>query len=168
MSAAPVPPTTPPRPKAGYAVVPLETLRSLDGIDLFRGIIAGDLPGAPIAELMNMWVAEAEVGRVVFAAQPTKQHYNPIGSVHGGFSGTMLDSAMSCAIQSTLKKGMGYTTLEYKVHLVRAISDQIGPVFCEGKIVNVGSRIGTAEGRITDSQGRLYAHGTTTCMIFPI
>jgi len=157
-----------PRPARSYGVVPLETLRSLDGIELFRSMIAGDLPGAPIARIMGMWLDTAEVGRVVFGAQPAPEHYNPIGSVHGGFAGTLLDSCMSCAVQTTLKKGFGYTTLEYKVNLVRAITDRIGPVFAEGKVVSVGSRIGTAEGRITDREGKLYAHGTTTCLIFPI
>jgi uncharacterized protein (TIGR00369 family) len=151
-----------------FGILPLEKLRELDGIELFRGIIAGTIPGAPIAEGMNMWIHEAEIGRVVFAARPQRRHYNPIGSVHGGFTGTMMDSAMSCAIQSTLKKGMGYTTLEYRVHLVRGLSDKIGPVFCEGKIVNVGKQVGTSEGRIYDTAGKLYAHGTTTCLIFPI
>jgi len=151
-----------------FATLPVETLRAMDGIELFRGIMDGSLPGAPIAEVMNMWIFEADVGRVVFAARPQRQHYNPIGSVHGGFAGTMLDSAMSCAVQSTLKKGFGYTTLEYRVHLVRGISDSIGPVFCVGKIVNVGRQIGTAEGHIYDASGKLYAHGTTTCLIFPI
>lgn len=156
-------------PQTGsYAPVPLEELRARAGIDLFHDIMAGKLPGAPIAQLMNMWIDEAEPGRVVFGGRPERQHYNPIGSVHGGFAGTMLDSCMSCAVQSLLPKGMGYTTLEYKVSLVRAITDQIGAVYAEGRTIQVGSRIGTAEGRIVDAAGKLYATGTTTCLIFPI
>lgn len=151
-----------------YGVLPIETLREMPGIDLFRGIMAGELPGAPIAEIMNMWIHEAEPGRVVFAGRPEKQHYNPIGSVHGGYAGTMLDSCMSCAVQSLLPKGMGYTTLEYKVSLVRGISDQTGVVYAEGKAIQVGSRVGTAEGRITDANGKILATGTTTCLVFPI
>ncbi|HLT77069.1 MAG TPA: PaaI family thioesterase [Ferrovibrio sp.] len=151
-----------------YAPIPLEELRARSGIELFRDMMAGKLPGAPIARLMNMWVDEAEPGRVVFGARPERQHYNPIGSVHGGFAGTLLDSCMSCAVQSLLPKGMGYTTLEYKVSLVRAITDQIGAVYAEGKAIQVGSRVGTAEGRIVDANGKLYATGTTTCLIFPI
>ncbi len=151
-----------------YETLTPDILRSMDGIDLIRGIMLGRLPGAPIAEVMNMWIHEADPGRVVFAARPQRRHYNPIGSVHGGFAGTMLDSAMSCAVQSTLKQGFGYTTLEYRVHLVRGISDSLGPLFCLGKIVNVGRQIGTAEGHIYDANGKLYAHGTTTCLIFPI
>jgi uncharacterized protein (TIGR00369 family) len=169
-AAAPAPLAFDARPPAGgdYAPVPVEQLREMPGIDLFRGIMAGSLPGAPIAQLMNMWIHEAEPGRVVFGGRPEKQHYNPIGSVHGGYAGTMLDSCMSCAVQSMLPKGSGYTTLEYKVSLVRAITDQIGAVYAEGKVIQVGSRVGTAEGRIVDAKGKVYATGTTTCLIFPI
>ncbi len=156
-------------PRLGnYAPVPLEELRARAGIDLFRDMMAGKLPGAPIAQLMNMWLDEVEPGRVVFGGRPERQHYNPIGSVHGGYAGTLLDSCMSCAVQSLLPKGMGYTTLEYKVSLVRGLTDQVGAVYAEGKAIQVGSRIGTAEGRITDAAGKLYATGTTTCLIFPI
>lgn len=151
-----------------YGVLPVEKLREMAGIELFRGIMAGELPGAPIAQIMNMWIHEAEPGRVVFAGKPERQHYNPIGSVHGGYAGTMLDSCMSCAVQSLLPKGMGYTTLEYKVSLVRGITDQIGIVYAEGKAIQVGNRVGTAEGRITDAQGKILATGTTTCLVFPI
>lgn len=176
MSAAPndtSPPTTFPLegrpPENGtYGVLPVERLRELAGIDLFRGIISGELPGAPIAKVMNMWIQEAEPGRVVFGGRPEQQHYNPIGSVHGGFAGTMLDSAMSCAVQSMLPRGQGYTTLEYKVSLLRPITDRIGAVYAEGKVIQVGGRVGTAEGRIVDAAGKLYATGTTTCLIFPI
>ena len=151
-----------------YGVLPVEKLRDMPGLELFRGMMAGELPGAPIAQIMNMWIHEAEPGRVVFAGRPEKQHYNPIGSVHGGYAGTMLDSCMSCAVQSLLPKGMGYTTLEYKVSLVRGITDQTGVVYAEGKAIQVGSRVGTAEGRITDAQGKILATGTTTCLVFPI
>lgn len=151
-----------------YGVLPIETLREMAGIELFKGMIAGELPGAPIAEVMNMWIHEAEPGRVVFAGRPERQHYNPIGSVHGGYAGTMLDSCMSCAVQSLLPKGMGYTTLEYKVSLVRGITDQTGVVYAEGKAIQVGNRVGTAEGRITDANGKILATGTTTCLVFPI
>jgi uncharacterized protein (TIGR00369 family) len=175
MSAAPLPTAAPARsadlhpPQAGrYAPIPLETLRELAGIDLFRKLISGELPGAPIAELMNMWIHEAEPGRIVFAGRPDLQHYNPIGSVHGGYAGTMLDSCMSCAVQSMLPKGTGYTTLEYKVSLVRAISHKTGTVYAEGTVIQVGSRVGTAEGRIVDAAGKVLATGTTTCLIFPI
>ncbi|MCW0233811.1 MAG: PaaI family thioesterase [Ferrovibrio sp.] len=175
MSAAPQPSVAPARsadlqpPTGGrYAPVPLETLRELEGIELFRKLMSGELPGAPIAELMKMWIHEAEPGRIVFAGRPDLTHYNPIGSVHGGYAGTMLDSCMSCAVQSMLPRGMGYTTLEYKVSLVRAITHKTGTVYAEGNAIQVGSRVGTAEGRIVDANGKILATGTTTCLIFPI
>jgi uncharacterized protein (TIGR00369 family) len=156
------------RPVREIGLVSVDQLRELDGLELFRGIIAGRFPAPPITETMGFWLKEAEQGRVVFAGQPERRHYNPIGSVHGGFAATLLDSAMSCAVHTHLKKGNGYTTLEFKVNFVRPIMDTTGAVYCEGKSINVGGRIGTAEGRITDSAGKLYAHGTTTCLIFPI
>lgn len=157
-----------PPAKPHYGVLPPERLRELDGVDLFRGVMTGELPGAPIAEGMNMWIHDVEPGRVVFASRPLRRHYNPLGSVHGGFFGTIMDSAMSCAVHTLLKKGIGYTTLEFKVHLLRAISERTGPVFCEGRAVNVGRQVGTAEGHLYDAEGKLYAHGTTTCLIFPL
>jgi uncharacterized protein (TIGR00369 family) len=156
------------RPVREIGLLSVEQLRELDGLELFQGIIAGRVPAPPITATMGFWLKEAEMGRVVFAATPERRHYNPIGSVHGGFAATLLDSAMSCAVHTHHKKGSGYTTVEFKVNFVRAITDTTGTVFCEGKSINVGSRIGTAEGRITDSAGKLYAHGTTTCLIFPI
>ena len=167
-TAAPSPRAKPDMSQARYAPIPLEQLREMSGIELFEGLISGSLPGAPIAKLMNMWVQEAEPGRVLFGGEPGLEHYNPIGSVHGGYAGTMLDSCMSCAVQSMLPKGMGYTTLEYKVSLVRGITHKTGVVWAEGRAIQVGNRVGTAEGRITDSSGRILATGTTTCLVFPI
>lgn len=156
------------RPARETGLLSVEQLRALDGLELFQGIIAGRLPAPPITATMGFWLHEATLGRVVFAALPERRHYNPIGSVHGGFAATLLDSAMSCAVHTHLKKGNGYTTVEFKVNFVRAITETTGTVYCEGKSIHVGGRIGTAEGRITDAAGRLYAHGTTTCLIFPI
>ena len=155
-------------PAAGYGVVPVEQVRSLDGLALFTGMLAGRLPAPPMAQAMGFWMTEVELGRVVFTYEPTREHFNPLGSVHGGVAATLLDSVMGCAIHSTLKAGIGFTTLEIKINYVRAITDQTGPVRAEGKIINVGSRVGTAEGRVVDASGKLLAHGTTTCLIFPI
>ena len=149
-------------------VTPLETIRSLSGFEFLRRISVGELPGPPIAALMGFRIAEVGDGQVTFTCVPEFRHYNPIGSVHGGLAGTLLDSCMACAVQSRLPAGKGYTTLEYKINLVRGLTDQTGPIRAEGTAIQVGSRIGTAEGRIVDSEGRLYAHGTTTCLIFSI
>ena len=151
-----------------YGVVPIETARSLDGIDLFKGMVEGRFPAPPISRMLGMTLDEVELGRVVFGYTPMFDHYNPLGSVHGGIAATLLDSVMGCCIHTTLKAGIGYTTVEIKVNYVRAMTDKTGPVKAEGKVINTGSRIATSEGRLTDTKGRLLAHGTTTCLIFPI
>jgi len=136
------------------------------GLEFLRAIAAGDVPGAPIATLMGFEPVEAEEGRVVFAALPGPQHYNPIGSVHGGLAATLLDSAMGCAVHTTLPEGMGYTTLELKVNYTRPITTETGRIICEGTVVHRGGRVATAEGRvIAEDSGKLLAHGTTTCLI---
>jgi uncharacterized protein (TIGR00369 family) len=141
----------------------------MTGLELLRAIASGDVPGAPIAELMGMEPIEAEEGRVVFAAVPGPEHYNPIGSVHGGFAATLLDSAMGCAVHSTLAEGVGYTTLEMKVNFTRPISSDTGRVLCEGRLLHRGRRVATAEGSlIAEESGKLLAHGSTTCLIFAL
>lgn len=139
--------------------------RELSGFAYLSAAFRGELPMPPIASIMNMRGSEVEEGRVVFEAVPAEYHYNPIGTVHGGFASTLLDSAMACAVHSMLPVGASYATLELKVNLVRAITLQTGTVYCEGKIVYLGGRVATAEGRLTDANGKLYAHGTTTCMV---
>jgi uncharacterized protein (TIGR00369 family) len=138
----------------------------LSGIDYVRAIFAGELPPPPIAELMGFRGIEAEPGRAVFEIVPGERHYNPIGSVHGGVALTLLDSAMGCAVHTLLEAGVGYTTLEVKANFVRPILADTGPVRCEGVVLHAGSRVATAEGRVTDEAGRLLAHGTTTCLVF--
>jgi uncharacterized protein (TIGR00369 family) len=108
---------------------------------------------------------EAEPGRARFEMEPGLQHYNPIGSVHGGVALTLLDSAMGCAVHTVLERGVRYTTLEVKTNFVRPIAAETGVISCEGTVVHVGSRVATAEGRLTDAAGKLLAHGTTTCLI---
>ena len=138
----------------------------MTGLEFLQAIAAGDVPGAPIATLMGFEPVEAEEGRVVFAALPGPQHYNPIGSVHGGLAATLLDSAMGCAVHTTLPEGMGYTTLELKVNYTRPITTATGRIICEGTVVHRGGRVATAEGRvIAEDSAKLLAHGTTTCLI---
>jgi uncharacterized protein (TIGR00369 family) len=146
---------------------PVEAKR-LSGYELVKRIMEGTLPAPPIAKVLNFRLAEVEPGRAVFMGQPSIDYYNPIGSVHGGFAATLLDSCMGCAVHSTLPVGMGYTTLEIKVSFLRPLLENTGPVRAEGKIISVGKRVGTAEGRIVDGEGKLYAHGTTTCLIFAL
>ncbi|HEX8423347.1 MAG TPA: PaaI family thioesterase [Pyrinomonadaceae bacterium] len=143
-----------------------ETGRGLSGLEYLQKIVAGELPRPPISALMNFSLAELSEGYAVFAVEPAEYHYNPIGVVHGGLAATLLDSAMGCAVHSMLPTGAGYTTLEVKVNFVRAMTAETGRVRCEGKLIHLGGRTATAEGRIVDEDGKLYAHGTTTCLIF--
>jgi uncharacterized protein (TIGR00369 family) len=112
-------------------------------------------------------IVDAESGRVVITLVPTGAHLNPAGTVHGGLTATLLDSCMGLAVQTMLEKGISQTTLEFKISLVRPITPETGEITAEGKVLNIGRRIGTAEGCVTDSKARLLAHGTTTCLIFP-
>jgi uncharacterized protein (TIGR00369 family) len=140
--------------------------RQLRGMDYIQAIFAGELPAPPISQLMGFRGVSAEPGRAVFEMEPGPQHYNPIGSVHGGVALTLLDSAMGCAVHTLLEAGVGYTTLELKTNFVRPITADTGLIRCEGVVIHQGSRIATAEGKLTDSSGKLLAHGTTTCLIF--
>lgn len=149
-------------------VATLEQLKAVSGMEFLQAIWNGELPCAPIGHTLDFIPVEGEPGRIVFQGTPGRQHYNPIGSVHGGYFCTLLDSAVGCAVQSMLPKGMGYTTLELKVNLIRALTDKTGPVRAEGKVIQVGGRVGIAEGRITDADGKLYAHASTTCLVFPL
>jgi uncharacterized protein (TIGR00369 family) len=138
------------------------------GIEFLEKIRSEAVPPAPIAELLGFRLSKVEPGFAVFEFEPAEFHYNPIGVVHGAMAGMLLDSTMGCSVQSTLPAGMGYTTLEFKVNLVRAITSKTGLMRAEGRVINVGSRVGTAEGKLIDAAGKIYAHGTTTCLIFPI
>jgi uncharacterized protein (TIGR00369 family) len=153
---------------ASYGVTPLDQARAVDGLTLMMGIMEGRFPAPPIAKALGFAMTSVEPGRVTFDYEPVFDHYNPLGSVHGGIAATLLDSVMGCCIHTTLKAGTGFTTLEIKINYVRAMTDKTGPVRAEGKVINVGSRIATSEGRLTDASGKLLAHGTTTCLIFPI
>ena len=144
-----------------------EAGRAMSGIDFLRAIRDARLPPPPIAQLLGFKLVEVEPGRAVFELLPGEQHYNPIGVVHGGLAMTLLDSAMGCAVQTHMPVGGGYTTLEAKTNLVRAVTGKTGPLRALGNTVHVGARIATAEGRLVDGAGKLYAHATTTCMVFP-
>ncbi|KAB2877328.1 MAG: PaaI family thioesterase [Pseudorhodoplanes sp.] len=148
-------------------VVPAETLLAHDGLGFLRGIIDGRLPVPPMADTLGFRLIAVDKGRAVFEGLPQARHYNPIGVVHGGLAMTLLDSALGCAVHSTLDRGETYTTLEIKVNLVRPITKDTGPVRAEGRIIHRGRSVGTSEGDIKDAGGKLYAHATTTCMIFP-
>ncbi len=148
---------------------PLESFGAaagMSGLEYLKAIGEGRIPRPPIAELLGFEGIEVEEGRAVFAVVPDEYHYNPIGVVHGGLAMTLLDSAMGCAVQTTLPAGAAYTTLEVKVNFARAITRDTGRVLCEAKIVHPGRTVATAEGRVyAEETGKLLAHGTTTCLI---
>ena len=143
----------------------VEAGKDLPGLTFLQKIAAKELPPPPIAMMMNFDLEKVEEGHIIFSVEPAEYHYNPIGVVHGGVAATLLDSAMGCAVHSKLAAGMFYTTLEIKVNFVRPITSDTSRLNCEAKLVHFGARTATAEGRIYDSSGKLYAHGTTTCLI---
>ena len=148
-------------------IVPMEAVLSYDGVAFLSAIAEGLLPQPPICATMGFHLVEAAEGRAAFEGLPEARHYNPIGSVHGGFAATLLDSALGCAVHSMLKKGEAYTTLEIKINMVRPLTQDSGLVRAEGRIIHRGRTVATADATIKDRDGKLYAHGTTTCMIFP-
>jgi uncharacterized protein (TIGR00369 family) len=156
---------TKPKP-AAHVVIDVETMASLSGLEYLQAMISGDVPRMPIEKTLGFEIVEAEEGRAVFTSVPGVEHYNAIATVHAGYTATLLDSCMACAVLSTLPKGTGFTTMEFKVSLVRPMTKDTGPVRAEGTILGRGRRGATAEGRLTDTKGKLIAHATTTCLIF--
>lgn len=158
--------TTPAQlPPAG--VVPREQMLSTDGLTFITEMLAGRLPPPPMAVTLGFTLLEAEKGRVVFAGRPTFAHLNPAGTVHAGLAATMLDSAVACSVHTTLAPGEGYTTATLELKLLRPLLETTGEIYAEGKVVHRGRTLATAEGRLIDKAGKLYATATTTCAIFP-
>lgn len=152
----------------GPGVIDRERMRTMSGMEVFAAIRRGEMPTPPIGHLLGFMAIDFEPGRFVFQGVPRWEHYNPMGSVHGGYAATLLDSCVGCAIHTMLPAGTGYTTLELKINYLRAMSDRTGPVRAEGKVLSVGRQTGVAEGRLTDSTGKLLAYASTTCLVFPI
>ena len=139
--------------------------RALSGLDFFRKMMAGEVPRTGMTALLGFRLLEAEEGHVVFGAVPIESHYNGMGVVHGGLVAALLDSALGCAINTMAPPGRVFTTLEIKINYTRPLTAEVGPLRCEARAIHVGSRVGTAEGRVVDANGKLYAHGTTTCIL---
>ena len=137
----------------------------MGGLEFFRQMLAGTRPRAPMTSLLNLRLLEVVKGRVVFGAVPTRSHYNGMGIVHGGLAATLLDSALGCAVNTMAPPGKIFTTLELKINFTRPLTLEVGPIRCEASVIHVGSRVATAEGRVVDARGKLYAHGTTTCIL---
>jgi uncharacterized protein (TIGR00369 family) len=144
----------------------LENARDVSGLDYLRALISGDFPPPPMSQLMSFDLISVEEGEALFRGVPGEQHLNPIGSVHGGFAATLLDSALACAVHTTLPAGVAYSTLELSVNLVRSITPATGPVLASGRVLHAGRRTATADARLTaEDGGALLAHAKTTCMI---
>jgi uncharacterized protein (TIGR00369 family) len=139
--------------------------KDMTGLEFIQAMIDGTLPHNSMADTLGYRIVEAGKGRVVITAAPKDTHLNPQGTVHGGLAATLLDSCMGLAVQTLLDKGVGSTTLEFKISFVRPITPETGTIRAEGTVVNAGRRVGTAEGRVTDASGKLLAHATTTCLI---
>ena len=153
---------------AERAPLPRDAVAAMSGLELMRAMVAGTLPGAPIGALMNMRAGSADPGTVTFEAMPGTEHYNPLGTVHGGFAATLLDSCMGCAVHTTLPAGTGFTSIDINVTFVRAITIATGPVTARGEVISAGRRVATVRGTLTDAAGKILAHGTSSCLIFEL
>jgi uncharacterized protein (TIGR00369 family) len=140
-------------------------IRTLSGLESLQRIVRGELPGPPMAQLMDLRLIEVENGRAVFAAAPSEFHYNPLGVAHGGFAMTLLDSAMGCAVHSTLQAGDLYTTIECKINFLRPLTAKTGDVRGVGTVINAGRTTALAEGRLETPDGKLHGFATCTCLI---
>ncbi len=152
----------------GTGLVPLAEVAAMSGAEMIEAWRSRSFPPPPICGVLDFTLAEAAEGFVAFAGRPSKRFYNPIGTVHGGWIGTLLDSCMGCAVHTTLAKGEAYTTLEFKVNFVRAVTDRTGEVRAEGRVTSRGRRVATSDGRLVDAKGNVLALGTTTCLIFSL
>jgi len=152
-------------PYKTFGVVPRDAATAQAGIDFLRQMMEARHPAAPISETLDFWLTSIEPGRVTFEGVPSARFYNPMGTVHGGWLSTLLDSAMGCVVHTMLAAGQAYTTVEMKTVFVRPVFEKTGKLRCEGALVHAGKRIATSEGKLFDGEGNLLAHGSETCLI---
>lgn len=145
-----------------------EMVAGKTGLETMQAMLAGELPFPHIAETLDFSLVEVSPGRAVFQGTPQLKHYNPLGSVHGGWYATLLDSALGCAVHTMMPAGRAYTTAELGVNIVRAASHKTGPLRAIGTVIHCGRQLATAEARIVGPDGKLYAHATTTCLVFEV
>lgn len=153
---------------AGCGVARPEQVAGMSGLQTLQAMLRGELPYPPIARTLDFQLMEVDEGRAVFQGTPGPSHLNPMGGVHGGWYATLLDSALGCAVHTMMPPGRGYTTAELGVNLVRAIGPKVQRVRAEGKVLHCGRQLATAEARLVGPDGTLYAHGTTTCLVFEL
>ncbi len=152
----------------GPGITRPEQLLGKSGLQMLQAMLAGELPYPSISQTLDFLLVEVEHGRAVFQGTPGAAHLNPMGTVHGGWYATLLDSAVGCAVHTTMPVGRGYTTAELGINIVRGAFPDREPLRAIGQVLHVGKQLATAEGRIVDAQGRLYAHATTTCLVFEL
>nr|WP_217346176.1 PaaI family thioesterase [Noviherbaspirillum sp. L7-7A]MBV0880564.1 PaaI family thioesterase [Noviherbaspirillum sp. L7-7A] len=145
-----------------------EQIAGKTGLEIMQSLLRGELPAPPISDTLDFALIEVDYGRAVFQGRPLERHYNPLGTVHGGWFATLLDSALGCAVHTALPAGKSYTTLELKVNMLRALTKKVELVRAEGRTIHVGGQVATAEARLVDAAGKLYAHATTTCLVFDL
>jgi uncharacterized protein (TIGR00369 family) len=143
----------------------VDTRRRLSGLEFFTKMMAGEVPPPPLVALLGLKLVEAEAGRVTFVGTASEAYYNGMGVAHGGFAATMLDSALGCAINTMMPAGRIFTTIDLQIHYTRPLRVEAGELRCTATVVHAGSRTATSEGRIVDAAGKVYAHGTTTCIL---
>lgn len=149
-----------------FGVAEPQQIAGRSGLEMLQAMQRGELPAPPIGRTLDFWLVEASQGSALFQGTPSFDHYNPLGTVHGGWISTLLDSAVGCAVQTLLGPGKAYTTIELKVNMVRAVTVGVPRLRAEGRVIHAGATIATAEGRLIGPDGRLYAHASTTCLIF--
>lgn len=145
-----------------------DQIRGRTGLQVMQAMLDGELPPPPIASTLDFGLISVAFGEAIFQGRPQRRHYNPMGSVHGGWFATLLDSALGCSVHTTMPVGRGYTTLEFKVNLVRALNEKVPLVRAIGRVVHQGKQVATAEADLVGHDGRLYAHASTTCLIFDL
>lgn len=152
----------------GFGVAARDQVRLMSGLEMMQAMLGGEIPSAPISGTLDFLMVEVGPGRAVFQGTPGQAHYNPLGSVHGGWFATLLDSALGCAVHSMVPAGHAYTTAELHVNLVRAITAQVPRVRAIGQVIHCGRQLATAEARLVGPDGTLYAHASTTCLVFAL
>lgn len=145
---------------------PIKQGMEMSGLEYMQALVQGKFPQVPMAQTLNFALTEVEAGYACFECEPQAYHYNPIGVVHGGLASILLDSALGCAIHSTLPAGTGYTTVQLNVNLVRAVTTSVRKLYTKANVIHAGRQVATAEGTVTDDDGKVYARGTTTCLVF--
>ncbi|MEO7938118.1 MAG: PaaI family thioesterase [Burkholderiaceae bacterium] len=150
----------------GYGMATAEQVTGKSGLQMMQAMLRGELPAPPIARTLGFMLIAVGDGTATFQGQPQLDHYNPLGSVHGGWFATLLDSALGCAVHTMMPAGRAYTTAELSVNLVRAITTDVPRVRAEGRVIHCGRQLATADARLVGPDGRLYAHATTTCLVF--